>query len=130
MGHNWIQLEQPPTVNSRGGSLPGCLRRIVSRQSSNRSSTSLPPPRVGTPGGCQIGYMCDQNSTYGLHSLPGCVRLVTCATRTRLMGRHHCLAVINWGLLYTGRLGLPLPGGVRLVTWTVAVINLAFLTAK
>jgi hypothetical protein len=30
-----------------------------------------------TPGGCQIGYMGDQNSTYGLHSLPGCVRLVT-----------------------------------------------------
>jgi hypothetical protein len=30
-----------------------------------------------TPGGCQIGYMCDQNSTYGLHSLPGVVRLVT-----------------------------------------------------
>ena len=24
-----------------------------------------------TPVGCQIGYMCDQNSTYGLHSLPG-----------------------------------------------------------
>jgi hypothetical protein len=25
-----------------------------------------------TPGGCQIGYMCDQNPTYGLHSLtPG-----------------------------------------------------------
>jgi hypothetical protein len=30
-----------------------------------------------TPGGCQIGCMCDQNSTYGLHSLPGGVRLVT-----------------------------------------------------
>jgi WD40 repeat protein len=30
-----------------------------------------------TPGGCQIGYTCDQNSTYGLHSLPGGVRLVT-----------------------------------------------------
>jgi hypothetical protein len=29
-----------------------------------------------TPGGCQICYMCDQNSTYGLHSLPGGVRLV------------------------------------------------------
>jgi hypothetical protein len=35
-----------------------------------------------TPGRCQIGHMCDQNSTYGLHSLPGGVRLVTCATRT------------------------------------------------
>jgi hypothetical protein len=30
-----------------------------------------------TPGGCQIGYMRDQNSTYGLHSLPGGVRFVT-----------------------------------------------------
>jgi hypothetical protein len=29
-----------------------------------------------TPG-CQIGFMCDRNSTYGLHSLPGGVRLVT-----------------------------------------------------
>ena len=30
------------------------------------------------PGVCQIGYMCDQNSTYGLHSPPGGVqRLVT-----------------------------------------------------
>jgi hypothetical protein len=45
--------------------------------------------RVGmplTPGGCQMGYMCDQNSTYGLHSLPGGVRWVTCTTT---------LAVIN-----------------------------------
>jgi hypothetical protein len=28
--------------------------------------------RVGLhalPGGCQVGYMCDQNSTYGLHAL-------------------------------------------------------------
>jgi hypothetical protein len=34
-------------------------------------------------GGCQIGYMCDQNLTYGLHSLPGGgVRFGTCATRT------------------------------------------------
>jgi hypothetical protein len=35
-------------------------------------------PPVGlplTPGGCQIGYVCDQNSTDGLHSLPGGVRL-------------------------------------------------------
>jgi hypothetical protein len=30
-----------------------------------------------TPGGCQIGHMCDQNSTYGSHSLPGDVRLGT-----------------------------------------------------
>jgi hypothetical protein len=36
-----------------------------------------PAARVITPGGCQIGYMCDQNSTYGLRSLPGGVRLVT-----------------------------------------------------
>jgi hypothetical protein len=28
-----------------------------------------------TPGGCQIVYMCDQNSTYGLHSLLGGFRL-------------------------------------------------------
>jgi hypothetical protein len=32
---------------------------------------------LSLPGGCQIGYTCDQNSTYGLHSLPGGVRLVT-----------------------------------------------------
>jgi hypothetical protein len=25
-----------------------------------------------TPGGCQIGYMCNQNSTYGLSLTPGC----------------------------------------------------------
>jgi hypothetical protein len=31
--------------------------------------------------GCQIGYMCDQNSTYGLRSLPGGVRLVTWGPR-------------------------------------------------
>jgi hypothetical protein len=41
---------------------------------------------AATPGGCQIGHMCDQNSTYGMPPLPGGVRLVTCATRTRLMG--------------------------------------------
>jgi hypothetical protein len=29
-----------------------------------------------TPRGCQVGYMCHQNSTYGLHALPGGVRLV------------------------------------------------------
>jgi hypothetical protein len=34
-----------------------------------------------TPGGCQISYVCDQNSTYGLALTPGGVRLVTC-TRT------------------------------------------------
>jgi hypothetical protein len=67
----------------------------------------LPGGRVAlTPGGCQIGYMCDQNLTYGLRSLPGGVRLVTRATRTRLMGCAHSrgcqigymdiLAVIIW----------------------------------
>jgi hypothetical protein len=30
-----------------------------------------------SPGGYQVGYVCDQNSTYGLHSLPGGVRLDT-----------------------------------------------------
>jgi hypothetical protein len=38
----------------------------------------VPVQRVGlslTPGKCQIGYMCDQNSTYGLHSLPGGVKI-------------------------------------------------------
>jgi hypothetical protein len=35
-----------------------------------------------TPGGCQIGYMCDQNSTYGLRSLPGGVRFVTAYQRS------------------------------------------------
>jgi hypothetical protein len=49
-----------------------------------------------TPGGCQIGYMCDQNSTYGLHSLPGGVRLATCATITRLMGCTHSQGVSDW----------------------------------
>jgi hypothetical protein len=42
------------------------------------------PERVGgvarTPGGCQLGYMGDQNSTYGLRSLPGDVRLVAWTT--------------------------------------------------
>jgi hypothetical protein len=49
-----------------------------------------------TPGGCQIGYTCDQNSTYGLRSLPGGVRLVTCATRTRLVGCIHSREVSDW----------------------------------
>jgi hypothetical protein len=44
-----------------------------------------------TPGGRQIGYTCDQNSTYGLHSLPGGVRLVTWTTP----------AVINWCSFFT-----------------------------
>jgi hypothetical protein len=42
------------------------------------SPEATPALRVAlAPGGCQIGHMCDQNSTYGLHSLPRGVRLVT-----------------------------------------------------
>jgi hypothetical protein len=39
----------------------------------NPCASGEPPPqsRIVTPGGCQIGHWCDQNSTYGLHSLPG-----------------------------------------------------------
>jgi hypothetical protein len=49
-----------------------------------------------TPGGCHIGYLGHQNSTYGLHSLPGGVTLVTWATRTRLMGCTHSRGVSDW----------------------------------
>jgi hypothetical protein len=49
-----------------------------------------------TPGGCQVGCMGDQNSTYGLHSLPGGGRLVAWATRTRLMGCTHSRGVSGW----------------------------------
>jgi hypothetical protein len=54
-----------------------------------------------TPGGCQIGYMCDQNSTYGLHSLHsrGVSVGYTC-DQNSTYGLHSLLE------------------GVRLVTWT------------
>jgi hypothetical protein len=61
------------------------------------TSESPPANRVAlTPGGCQFGHTCDQNSTYGLHSLPGGVSLVTRATRTRLMGCTHSRGVSAW----------------------------------
>jgi hypothetical protein len=57
---------------------------------SSLSTSHAPPAGLSrTPGGCQVGYMCDQNSTYGLHSLPGGVRLVSwtaVAVRVAVMG--------------------------------------------
>jgi hypothetical protein len=74
-----------------------------------------------TPGRCQIGYTCHQNSTYGLHSLPGGVRLVTRATRTRLMGCTHSTpggCQIGYMCDQNSTYGLhSLPGGGRLVSY-------------
>jgi hypothetical protein len=49
-----------------------------------------------TPGGCQICYMCDQNSTYGLHSLPGGVRFVTYMAHTGCHRLNRVLAGVRW----------------------------------
>jgi hypothetical protein len=69
--------------------------------------------------------MGDQNSTYGLHSLPGDVRLVAWATRTRLMGCTHSRGVADW---LHGRPELDLwvaltPGGCQVGYIILAVIN-------
>jgi hypothetical protein len=45
----------------------------------------------------QVLEVGNKNRTVvGLHSLPGGVRLVTCATRTRLMGCTHSRGVSDW----------------------------------
>ena len=125
---NWIQLVPPPhRVLVRD------IREVHVARARRHDLASLPDlPRVRhlqlqlvprgrvalTPGGCQIGYMGDQNSTYGLHSLPGGVRLVTwsipavinrcvdpyallgsslpCLPRGCQIGYVDILAVINW----------------------------------
>jgi hypothetical protein len=76
-----------------------------------------------TPGrGCQIGYMCDQNSTYGLALTPGrgCQIGYMCDQNST-----YGLALIPGGCQIgymdhqNSTYGLhSLPGGVRLVTWT------------
>jgi hypothetical protein len=82
-----------------------------------------------TPGGCQIGHMCDQNSTYGLSLTPGGCQIgytdpILAVINWCLAVINWCLAVINWCFLPYALLGLSLPGVVRLVTWTTpAVIN-------
>jgi hypothetical protein len=140
----WVNLIQ--RVEPHRAVLPRRRRRIRRRldylgRLVARLQRRLVPGLSLTPGGCQIGYMGDQNSTYGSHSLPGGVRLVTCATRTPLMGRTHSRGVSDWlhvrpelhlwvaltpGGCQIGYMGdqnstyglHSLPGGVRLVTWT------------
>jgi hypothetical protein len=140
--HGW-QNTYPDRVT-----MAGCVHARA--HSGHGASPPSAPPRVGlsrTPGGCRIAYVCDQNSTHGLHALPGGVGLVTCATRTRLMGCTHSRGVSDWLRvrpeldLWVARTpggcriayvcdqnstyGLhALPGGVGLLTWTtLAVIN-------
>jgi hypothetical protein len=71
----------------------GLLQRLAGRALRRLRQLGLALHSRGVSDRCS---MCDQNSTYGLHSLPGGVRLVTCATRTRLMGCTHSRGVSAW----------------------------------
>jgi hypothetical protein len=50
-----------------------------------------------TPGrGCQIGYTCDHNSTYGLHSLPGGCQIGYTCDHNSTYGLHSFPGVSDW----------------------------------
>jgi hypothetical protein len=68
---------------------------------------STPSSRAAlTPGGRQIGYMGDQKSTYGFHSLPGGgVRLAVINWMCFLLSSTGCVFYALLGLLHS------LPGG-------------------
>jgi hypothetical protein len=119
--------------------------RAQARASGNApSARRTVTPRGGarsSPGGCQIGYVCDQNSTYGLHSLPGVSDWVRVRPELDLWvaltpggcqigymcdqnstsGLHSLPGVVRLGTCATRTrlMGCThLPGGVRLVIWT------------
>jgi hypothetical protein len=93
-------VQRPRHVRQRRGSVPappeavGLARflavRVVPRAVVDQHVVAERVPFVGlalTPGGCQIGCMCDQNSTYGLRSLPG--------RGVRLVYTRNAMAAIN-----------------------------------